>query len=106
MSCVTVTGRAVPPEVTVTIAHARLIVSLCTVQPVESVDPRRPMIAWSGTLPGGGQASQGLPARPVPRRFCMQEAPEAVEPMPIGPGELDRIQRRCPIVVALPGSIM
>src|SRR5690606_24839997 len=55
---------------------------------------------------GGGQATQGLSALPWPRRFCMHDAPVAVEPSPIGPSELDKIQRRCPMVVSLPGSIM
>ena len=105
-SCVTVTGCAAPSTVTVTCAFARLMPSLWTDHPVVStVVPRAGDTACSGICPAAGHAVHALPALPVPLSVHMHDA-LSVPPMPIGPSEFDRIQRRWPIVVALPGSIM
>ena len=81
----------------VTLALSSVSVSLCTVQPTLV-----PALTMSeGTLPAGGQAAYDLPARDEPSTTQMHED-EGVEPMPIGPSEFDKNQRRCPIVPALP----
>ena len=63
------------------------------------------VVAAKGNGPGGGYAIHGAPTAPVPPSVHRHEY-ESVEPMPVGPIEFERIQRRCPIVVGLPGSIM
>src|SRR5882724_5743330 len=96
-----------PSEVTVTCADARLMLSLWMLQPVWStVMPRAcGIIAASGITPGAGQAIHGLPARPVPVSVHMHDA-RSVPPIPIGPSEFESTQRRWPMVVGLPGSII
>src|SRR5262245_42734094 len=81
------------------------MLSLWTVHPVASVVVPDRETACSGMMPAAGHAIHGLPARPVPLSVHMHDA-RSVPPMPIGPSELERIQRRCPMVVGLPLSIM
>jgi len=70
---VTVTGRSVPPSVIDTFAPDKLMLSLCSVHPVESREDQLTETASNGKSPGGGHAVQAFEPPPLPPMTHMHE---------------------------------